>query len=127
MGVMVVAFVNMELYEVTLNFVEEVYRITKNFPEEEKFGLISQMRRAAVSIPSNIAEGNGRKYSKEYVHFLYNARGSLMEIKIQIEIAKRLQYIEDEEFNNLFSLTERIRLMLQKLIGSIRRKANTDE
>jgi len=122
-----VAFVDMELYEVTLNLVEEIYRITKNFPDEEKFGLISQMRRAAVSIPSNIAEGNGRKYSKEYVHFLYNARGSLMEIKIQIEIAKRLLYIDEEEYDNLTNLTERIRLMLQKLIGSIQRKASSDE
>jgi four helix bundle protein len=124
---MVVAFVDMELYEVTLNFVEEVYKITRNFPEEEKFGLISQMRRAAVSVPSNIAEGNGRKYSKEYIHFLYNARGSLMEIKIQIEIANRLLYIDAEEYDNLANLTERIRLMLQKLIGSIQRKANTDK
>jgi len=123
MGRMIsLAFSDMELYEVALDFVEEIYSITKKFPEEERFGLTSQMRRAAVSIPSNIAEGNGRRYSREYLHFLYNARGSLMELRTQIEIANRLGYIFPEEYDNLLDFSEKVRLMLQKLIGSIQRK-----
>lgn len=74
-----------------------VYKITKTFPKEELFGLTSQMRRCAVSVPSNIAEGKGRYSDREYVRFLAIARGSLFELQTQLDIAKEIGYITDDE------------------------------
>ncbi|HRR43943.1 MAG TPA: four helix bundle protein [Mesotoga sp.] len=113
----------MEIYEVSMSFVETIYKLTRNFPEEERYCLISQMRRAAVSIPSNIAEGNGRGHLKEYLHFLYNARGSLMELRTQIDISKRLGYLKEVDYSSLIESYERLRTMLINLISSIRRKS----
>ena len=76
-----------------MQLVTEVYRVTGGFPDTEKFGLVSQMRRAAVSLPSNIAEGGGRGTDKEFSRFLQIARGSLFELETQIEIATRLGLI----------------------------------
>ncbi len=117
------AFFEMEIYEVSMSFVESVYKLTRSFPEEERYCLVSQMRRAAVSIPSNIAEGNGRGHSKEYLHFLYNARGSLMELRTQFDISKRLGYLNEADYSSLTESYERLRRMLMNLISSIRRKS----
>ena len=78
------------VWQRAMQLVVDVYRSTKSFPREETYGLISQMRRAAVSIPSNIAEGKGRYSRKELSQFLLNARGSLLELETQIEIARAL-------------------------------------
>ncbi len=118
-----VAFFEMEIYEVSMSFVERIYNITRSFPEEEKYCLVSQMRRAAISVPSNIAEGNGRGHSKEYLHFLYNARGSLMELRTQIDISKRLVYLKEADYSSLIESYETLRKMLMNLISSIRRKS----
>lgn len=72
-----------------------VYKITEKFPSEEKFGLISQMRRCGVSIPSNVAEGTARKSKKEFVNFLYISLGSLSELDTQLELAKQLGFIDE--------------------------------
>jgi four helix bundle protein len=117
------AFFEMEIYEVSMSFVETIYKLTSSFPEEERYCLVSQMRRAAVSIPSNIAEGNGRGHSKEYLHFLYNARGSLMELRTQIDISQRLGYLKEVDYSNLIESYERLRTMLMNLVSSIRRKS----
>ena len=117
------AFFEMEIYEVSMSFVESVYKLTRSFPEEERYCLVSQMRRAAVSIPSNIAEGNGRGHSKEYLHYLYNARGSLMELRTQIDISKRLGYLNEADYSSLTESYEGLRRMLMNLISSIRRKS----
>lgn len=85
------------LWQESMNFVELVYRVTSEFPEDERFGLVSQMQRAAVSVPSNIAEGAGRSGSKEFLRFLYIARGSLCEVETQFQIAQRLGYISNME------------------------------
>ena len=77
--------------------VEDVYKITANFPKEEKYGLTSQLRRCSVSIPSNIAEGFIRKSTKEYIQFLYISLDSLGELDTQIEIAVRLSFIERQK------------------------------
>ena len=84
---------NLRVYQNSLNLVEQIYKITRKFPEEEKFGLISQMRRAAVSIPSNIAEGAARRTKKEFTQFLYISLASLSELETQLEISRRLGYI----------------------------------
>jgi len=78
-----------------MELVKEIYRCTRSFPREELFGLRSQMQRAAVSVPSNIAEGKGRYSRKELVQFLYKARGSLMELETQVYIARDLGYVDD--------------------------------
>ena len=72
-----------------MDFVSSIYKITKDFPDDEKFGLTSQMRRAAISIPSNIAEGAARKNTKEYIQFLYYSLGSASEIETQLDLAER--------------------------------------
>jgi len=113
----------MEIYEVSMSFVERIYKLTRSFPEEERYCLVSQMRRAAVSVPSNIAEGNGRGHSKEYLYFLYNARGSLMELRTQIDISRRLGYLKEADYSSLIESYETLRKMLMNLISSIRRKS----
>ena len=80
-----------------MDLVETIYKLTQKFPESEKFGLTSQMRRCAVSIPSNIAEGSARKGDKELIHFLHIALGSLSELETQYLIAMRLAFIEKED------------------------------
>ena len=83
---------DLEVWQVSMQFVESVYRFVKNFPAEERYGLSDQIRRAAVASPSNIAEGNGRGSKKDYAHFLCIARGSLNEVSTQLELAERLGF-----------------------------------
>ena len=80
-----------------MDLVEQVYRLTRAFPKDEPYGLTNQLRRAAVSIPSNIAEGQARTHVKEYLHFISTAKGSLAEVQTQLEIAARLSYITPEQ------------------------------
>jgi four helix bundle protein len=80
-----------------MDLVVEIYRCTKSFPREELFGLISQMRRASISVPSNISEGQGRYSTEKLVQFLFNARGSLLELQTQITLAERLGYLGEAE------------------------------
>jgi four helix bundle protein len=100
--------------------VRDVYSITKLFPREELYGLTSQLRRAAVSIPSNIAEGQARFSPKEFHHFLSNARGSLMEVETQILIAEDLGYISSEMNDQFQTRTAELGRLLNGLISSIR-------
>jgi four helix bundle protein len=95
----------------------DIYRCTRKFPRDEIYGLTSQMRRAAVSVPSNVAEGNGRYSQKELVHFLYLARGSLLELETQLSIARDLDYIDLLAFKTLESETEELGRILNGLIN----------
>jgi four helix bundle protein len=94
----------------------DVYRCTRRFPKDEVYGLSSQMRRAAVSVPSNIAEGKGRYSRKEFLQFLYHARGSLFEFQTQLSIARDLDYIDLASFKSLESQTEELGRILNGLI-----------
>jgi four helix bundle protein len=87
------SFRDLRVWQIGMDLVELVYRLTQEFPKEEIYGLTSQMRRAAVSIPSNIAEGHTREYTKEYLQHLSIAQASLAELQTQIEIAGRLKYL----------------------------------
>ncbi len=95
----------------------DVYRCTRRFPRDEVYGLSSQMRRAAVSVPSNIAEGKERYSQKEFVQFLYHARGSLLELQTQLSIARDLNYIDLAAFKSLQSETEELGRILNGLIN----------
>ncbi len=102
-----------------MEYVTEIYGITKCFPNEEKFGLVSQLRRSAVSIPSNISEGYGRSSSNDFIRFLNIAMGSLFEVQTQIEIAQNLQYIDNKKFENLFEQSREIERMMSSFIRSL--------
>ena len=100
--------------------VEEVYAVTRSFPKEELYALTSQMKRAAISIPSNIAEGASRNSDKEFIHFLYIALGSASELETQLFIANRLGYITDT--NGLFDRVNSVQKMLSGLISYLKRR-----
>ncbi len=97
-----------------------LYKVTAQFPSEEKFGLISQTRRAATSIPANIAEGSGRGSTREYIQFLLMARGSLMEVETHLIIAHNLEYVGSELLSQLRSETRELGRMLNGLINALR-------
>ncbi|MDP2157578.1 MAG: four helix bundle protein [Nitrospirota bacterium] len=109
-----------ELYvwQEAISLVKELYKVTKKFPQDELYVLTSQMRRAAISIPSNIAEGAARTSKREFLQFLSIARGSLSELETQIIIAKELGYITDD--SSLMTHVERVFALLGGLIKSIR-------
>ncbi|MBR6140607.1 MAG: four helix bundle protein [Bacteroidaceae bacterium] len=106
------------VWQKSMDHVAAIYVATKAFPKEELFGIVSQMRRAAVSIPSNIAEGYGRLYDKETVKFLSNALGSASELETQLIISKDLGYLLIEDFRKLINQIEEIIRMLSALIKS---------
>jgi four helix bundle protein len=95
----------------------EIYKCTRNFPKDELYGMTSQMRRAAISVPSNIAEGRGRHSRKEFVQFLYHARGSLLELENQLEIARDLGYFSDQTYGSILRKTEELGRILNALIN----------
>ena len=99
-----------------------VYKFTAEFPKQERYGLASQMQRAAVSIPANIAEGYGRLHRGDYVHHLSIARGSLAELETHITIAVRLDFVQRESALPLWDMTQNVGQMLTKLIQSLNRQ-----
>ncbi len=92
---------DLDVWKKSVDFVTKIYKVTKNFPASEKFGLISQLRRAAVSIPSNIAEGAARSSDKEFLQFLSISLGSIAEVDTQLLICNRLEILSEEKFTNL--------------------------
>ena len=104
---------DLEVWQLSMDFVEAIYKALKTFPPEERYGICDQIRRAAVSVPSNIAEGFGRDTPKEFAHFLSIARGSLYETMTQLEIASRLGYLAQD--SGLYSQAESIGKMLNSL------------
>ena len=102
----------MKIWQKGRMLVKEIYQLTQKFPSDERFGLTSQTRRAAVSIPSNISEGAGRGTDKDFSHFLDMARGSVNEVETLIFLANDLEYISIEELNNLILKTEELGKMI---------------
>lgn len=107
---------NLDVYKLSVNFVVDLYKVINDFPALEKYAISQQLRRAAVSIVSNIAEGSSRKSERERVRFYEIARGSLIEIDAQLEIAFRLKYVNKEDLEVLGSYTVRIFQMLTKMM-----------
>jgi four helix bundle protein len=106
-----------------MDLAEDVYRATKIFPKDELYTLTSQLRRAAISIPSNIAEGKGRSSERELVQFLHYSKGSLFEIETQLAIARRLGYLDVTQTQNLLRKTVRVGQLLNGFIRAFRRPA----
>lgn len=111
------------VWQRAIELVTAIYRQTTKFPDHERFGLTSQLRRAAVSVPSNIAEGQGRLTRGEFRQFLGQARGSLLEIDTQITIAHKLGYLREQEYEFLLDRTGEVGKMLNGLIDSLREQA----
>jgi four helix bundle protein len=111
----IASYRDLVVWQKAMCLVEECYRLTDNLPRTELFGLTAQLRRAAISIPSNIAEGQSRHHGKEYVHFLYLASGSLSEVETQMELARRLKYTGEEAARAFFQSSDEIGRMLTGL------------
>ena len=111
---------DLNVWKKSMEFVQNIYRLTRKFPQEEQYGLSAQMRRSAISIPSNIAEGAARNSVKEYKQFLYISLGSAAEIETQLEIAEGLGYISDGK--TLQTNIIEIRKMLMGLISYVAKK-----
>lgn len=109
----------------SMDLVTGTYRATAGFPKDELFGLTSQLRHAAVSIPSNIAEGQGRLAEKEFRYFLGQARGSLMEVETQLQIAENLGYLQKEQMASLFQKCAEVGRILNGLLASVSKQAES--
>jgi four helix bundle protein len=103
-----------------MDLVTDVYRVTREFPAEERYCLTNQLRRAAISVPSNIAEGQARFSKKEFHHFLSHSRGSLVEIETQLQIAQNLNYLTNEQTRPLLDQAAELGRILNGLIKSIK-------
>ena len=109
-------FRELEVWKLGKKIVLDVYRVTKDFPKEEMYGLVAQMRRAAVSIPSNVAEGFNRKHNPEYRQLLYVALGSCAELETQIEVAHDLDFLSVDDRDNVLEQLDHESRMLRNLI-----------
>ena len=117
------SFKDLRVWQEAMKFAVAVYRVTSSFPKHELYGLSQQLRRAAVSVPSNIAEGKGHRSDREFRNFLLHARGSLLEVQTQLMIALELQYITQEEGEGLLASSDAIGRCLNGLISSMSEKA----
>jgi four helix bundle protein len=106
-------------WQKAMDLVVGTYKVSRDIPKEELYGLTSQMRRAAVSVPANIAEGQGRRLRGEFIHFLGNARGSLSELETHLEIALRLGYIEQKQYQPVQDQIQEVGRILNGLLRSI--------
>ncbi len=116
------SFRDLRVWQEAMALTAEIYKSTVGFPKHELYGLSQQVRRAAVSVPSNIAEGKGHYSDKEFLHFLFHARGSLLEVQTQLLIAEQLQYLSKQDAQRLTSMAEGVGRALSGLIGSLREK-----
>ena len=117
-------FKNIKAWQYADDLAVLVYSKTKSFPKEELYGLTSQLRRAVVSVPTNIAEGASREHKKEYLHFLYVARGSIAEAEYLLHLSRRIGYLKDDEYRQVEDLRKEAAKTLQGLINSVKKEAN---
>jgi len=110
---------DLEVWQRAMVLVTDIYGITQAFPRDETYGLTSQLRRAAVSVPANIAEGWGRNMTKEFIQFLRTARGSLLELETHLLIARNLGFLEAPSVDELLQTTQTINKMLNGLVRSL--------
>ena len=120
-------FEKLDVWQESINLADDVYGITQSFPADERFGLTSQVRRSAVSVPANIAEGHGRTGNREFLHHLSIASGSLRELETLLEVARDADYLREERFTELMLICEATRRPLRGLIAYLRRKSGEKE
>jgi len=114
-------YTDLEVWQECRKLTNHIYEFTKSFPKEEQFGLTNQIRRAAVSVSSNIAEGCGRQTAKDTINFLHISRGSLYELETQCFIALDQNYISKEKFDSIYSLTQSCKRLLNGFINYYRK------
>ena len=114
-------FKDLKVWQKAYQLCLEVYKMTKSFPSEERYGLTSQMRRSSVSIPSNIAEGYGRRTTGEYLQSLYTGYGSICELETQILLSRDLDYLSKQSFERIEAILREVERMLKALIKSVER------
>lgn len=117
-------FQKLEIYQLAKEIVKYNYKVTRQFPNDEKYALVQQMNRAAVSIPSNIAEGTSRRSTKEKIHFINISYGSLMELICQMEISLELGYIDENEYKTFINLARNLAVKLSNYTQVLGRKEN---
>ena len=118
---------DLRVWQQSIDFVSSIYLMTRSLPKEELFGLVSQMRRAAVSVPSNIAEGYARGTDKEKIHFLRISSGSMSELETQLTLCLKLGYISQEEYNATSEKLVSVWKQLNALISVIKKRINSQE
>ena len=112
-------FEDLTVWKKSMQLVKDLYKKSQSFPKDERYGLTGQLRRAGVSIPVNIAEGKGRYHKKEYIQFLYIARGSIYEVMTLLHLAEDLEYLSKVDADNLLKSSSEITAMLNGLIQSL--------
>jgi four helix bundle protein len=118
-----ISYKKLDVWRISMKTVEEIYRLTKSYPAGEKFGLISQTNRAAVSIPSNIAEGLGRNHKKDCIQFLHFSRGSAYELETLLCIALLTEIISDQTYDRLSKILERNIQLIAGFIKHLNQKS----
>ncbi len=113
---------DLDAWRLAIRFTKSVYRVTAGFPSDERFGLVSQVRRASVSVASNIAEGWGRGTSQDYVRFLRMARGSVYEVETQLEIARQLEFLDEESYREVIAEVNEAGRVLAGLLRSLEQR-----
>ena len=116
---MQIQFESLKVWQLAMRFVTEVYQMTQKFPKDEQYGLTGQLRRASISIPSNIAEGKGRTSKKEYSQFLSISKGSLYECITLIQVSENLTYLSKDQAKRLLDHSNELSAMLTGLIRSV--------
>jgi four helix bundle protein len=122
-GTMSSSYYDLRVWQEAMNLAVEVYRITESFPKSELYGLTNQIRRAAVSVPSNIAEGKGRRTDADFSVFLFRARGSLLELQTQLMLAQRLEYLREQDAKRILDAANAVGSGLAGLINALKPKA----
>jgi len=116
----------LKVWEKAHSLVIKIYRVTKDFPQDERYRLIDQICRSVISIPTNIVEGQSRNTTKEYLQFLYNARGSLEETRYHLLLARDLRYLTLDRYEGIEEKCKEVSLMLNSLIKSLKKKTGLE-
>jgi four helix bundle protein len=121
------SYQDLDVWKQSRHLVKVIYQVSKAFPKEEQFGLINQLRRAAISVPSNIAEGTGRNHKKDSIQFFFIARGSLYEIETQLIIACDLDFLSKEKLSKILIQLTRCKKLLNGFINYFQKQTNNDQ